>query len=179
MGRFVVIRESASGDERLIAETAVPTEAELHEVLMRHPELVPATDLGFGRMVTIGFETNLASGSADLVLVDDSGRICLVEVKKAGNPDTRRVVAQVMDYAAALWGLTIEEFDRLVLRPRLGADDSRSLRQFIIEEFVSETEDVDEAADRLLEGLNRDAEEWRLCPSCGSTRHPGRSTASD
>jgi hypothetical protein len=42
---------------------------------MRHPPLVPATDLGFGRIATVGFEASLASGFADLVLLDDSGQI--------------------------------------------------------------------------------------------------------
>ena len=113
-----MIRQGPNRDERSVEESSVPTEAVLHGVLRRNPELVPATDLGFGRMVTVGFETNLVSGAADLVLMDDEGRLCLVEVKKEGNTDTRRVVAQVMDYAAALWGKTLSEFDREVLRPR-------------------------------------------------------------
>jgi hypothetical protein len=104
MSRFVVIRDPGGTGERLVAESTVPTERFLHDILMRHPALVPAADLGFGRMVTVGYETSLSSGSADLALLDDEGRLCLVEVKKEGNSDTRRVIAQVMDYAAALWG---------------------------------------------------------------------------
>ena len=152
MGRFVVIRDDDPDGERLVEESAVPTEAALHEVLMRHPALVPAADLGFGRVVTVGFEASLASGSADLVLLDEDGRVCVVEVKKEGNPDTRRVVAQLLDYASALWGLTVEEFERNVLR-RVGESDPRGLRDFILEELVSEVEDPEEAAERTLEGL--------------------------
>jgi hypothetical protein len=48
MSRFLVIRESSEQDERVIEEAAMPTEAEPHQVLMRHLELVPATDLGLG-----------------------------------------------------------------------------------------------------------------------------------
>ena len=120
---------------------------------MRHPTLVPATDLGFGRVVTVGFEASLASGSADLVLLDEEGRLCIVEVKKEGNPDTRRVVAQLLDYASALWGLTVEDFERDVLRRKLGESDPRGLRDFILEELVAEAEDPEEAAERTLEGL--------------------------
>src|SRR3954449_3661042 len=123
MSRFVVIRDGTVRSERLVEENAVPTEAALHEVLMRHPELVPATDLGFGRVATVGFEIRLTSGSADLVLLDDEGRVCIVEVKKEGNPDTRRVVAQLLDYAAALWGFTVEDFEQGVLKRKLGEDD--------------------------------------------------------
>src|ERR1700684_2924904 len=103
---------------------------------MEHPGLVPAADLGFDRMVTVGFEASLASGSADLVLLDARGQLCVVEVKKEGNTDTRRVIAQLLDYASALWGLTLDEFERRVLRSRLGRDDPRTLRGFIREELV-------------------------------------------
>ncbi len=154
MSRFVVIREGPEGNERAVGESSVPTEAVLHDVLRRNPELVPSTDLGFGRMVTIGFETNLVSGAADLILVDSSGRLCLVEVKKEGNTDTRRVVAQLMDYAAALWGMTLEQFEHDVLRPRLGDNDPRSLREFVIGELLNGSEEVDEEADQVLDALS-------------------------
>jgi hypothetical protein len=154
VSRYVVIRQGPEGDEHAVGESSVPTEAVLHGVLRRNPELVPATDLGFGRMVTIGFETNLVSGAADLILMDNGGRLCLVEVKKEGNTDTRRVVAQVMDYAAALWGMTLEQFERDVLRPRLGEGDSRSLREFVIDELLSGSETIDEDADRVLDALS-------------------------
>lgn len=154
MGRFVLIRDGEHVGERMVEESAVPTEAALHEVLMRNPGLVPATDLGFGNVVTVGFEASLASGSADLVLLDDAGRVCIVEVKKAGNPDTRRVVAQLIDYAAALWGVSLDDFEQAVLRRRLGEHDSRGLREFIVEELVAGAEDPEEAADRTIEGLS-------------------------
>lgn len=154
MSRFVVIREQSGVRERLVEETAVPTEAVLHGVLQRNPELVPAADIGFGRTVTVGFETNLVSGAADLILMDDAGKLCIVEVKKQGNTDTRRVVAQVMDYAAALWGKTLAEFEREVLRPRLGANDSRGLREFVVDELMQGNDDAEDATDRLLESLS-------------------------
>src|ERR1039458_3581139 len=65
--------------------------------------------------------TRLVSGYADLVLVDAYGQLCLVEVKKEGNPDTRRVIAQLLDYAAALWQMSVDDFERAVLHPYLRA----------------------------------------------------------
>jgi hypothetical protein len=153
MGRYVVIRDEEHGGERLVEESAVPTEAALHEVLMRNPTLVPATDLGLGRIITVGFEASLASGSADLVLLDGEGRLCIVEVKKEGNSDTRRVVAQLLDYAAALWGLTVEEFEQNVFRDTVSADDPRKLRDLIVEELAAEAEEAEQAAEETLEGL--------------------------
>lgn len=65
----------------------------------------------------VGRESTFPSGAADLILVDDRGQVCLVEVKKEGNPDVRRVVAQLLDYAAGLWGKTLLEFEQDVFLP--------------------------------------------------------------
>ena len=127
----MVIREKEAAAQRLVKEGGIPKESVLHKELMSHPELVPATDLGLGQVAAVGFEADLASGYADLVLLDDHGRLCIVEVKKEGNSDTRRVVAQLLDYAAALWGLTLEQFDRTLSSIRMGTQRScdRSYRR--------------------------------------------------
>src|SRR5688500_3362577 len=101
MTRHMLIRAEHE-PERVIEEAALPTEAELHDALTSHPQLVPAADIGLGETLVVGRESGLASGYADLVLMDDRGRLCIVEVKNEGNPDTRRVVAQLLDYAASL-----------------------------------------------------------------------------
>jgi hypothetical protein len=160
VGRFLLIRDPDQPDdgqpaERLVAEGRVPKEDMLHKALMRNPKLVPATDLGLGEVVTVGYEASLPSaGDADLVLLDEEGRLCIVEVKKAGNPDTRRVIAQLLDYASALWGLTIDEFERRVTRQRL--DDHRSLRQFIADELVPASDEAEAQAEsqRVIEALS-------------------------
>jgi hypothetical protein len=121
---------------RVVGEAALPTEAELHDALTSHPELIPASDIGLGETVVVGRESGLAAGYADLVLLDERGRLCIVEVKNEGNPDTRRVVAQLLDYAASLWGLSIHEFEQKVLQPlcrrhrtRWPAADGRGIRR--------------------------------------------------
>jgi len=112
----------------------------LHEALTNHPELLPAEDIGLGRVVVIGRESTLASGDADLILLDDRGQVCVVEVKKEGNPDARHVVAQLLDYAAALWGKTLAEFEQDVFLPyaRKRTWDvaaPTSLHEFLVAEF--------------------------------------------
>lgn len=82
MTRFALIRRLGQ-EPQLVEETALPLEAELHETLTEHPELIPSEDLGLGRTVVVGWESGLASGYADLVLVDEHGQLCLIEVKKA------------------------------------------------------------------------------------------------
>ncbi len=145
MARYVLVRQG--GEEISVPETNLPAEAMLHDALTNHPELLPTEDFGFGRTVVIGREASLASGYADLVLIDERGQLCLVEVKKEGNPDTRQVVAQLVDYAGAIWGQSLDEFERSVLAPfaksELG-DSSVSLRGFLEERFGFEADVSDE-----------------------------------
>jgi hypothetical protein len=126
--------------DELVPESALPAEANLHDALTKYPQLLPAADLGLGRTTVVGRETGLASGRADLVLLDEQGQLCIVEVKKEGNPDTRRVVAQLLDYAADLWGKTVEEFETSVVLPHLRRDPHapNSLSELVDRQFGGE-----------------------------------------
>jgi hypothetical protein len=156
MPRHVLIRDE-DGDQ-LVPESPLPAEANLHDALAANPQLIPAADLGLGATVVVGRESSLASGYADLILIDDMGQVCLIEVKKEGNPDTRQVVAQLFDYAASLWGQTLETFMEKVVRPYLrecGQDDSVSMEEFIVASFGSEdgADDEDGNAERVARNL--------------------------
>lgn len=134
-------------------ESPLPAEANLHDALAVNPQLIPAADLGLGSTLVVGRESSLASGYADLILIDDMGQVCLVEVKKEGNPDTRHVVAQLFDYASSLWGQTLETFTDKVVRPYLrdcGKDDSVSLEDFIGASFASDDGAEDDGVDAEL-----------------------------
>lgn len=146
--------------EQLIEESELPLEKDLHDVLTSHPQLIPAEDLGLGRLVVVGRESSLPSGYADLVLVDDRGQLCLVEVKKAGNPDTRQVVAQLLDYASTLWGQSLAQFDQGVVIPYLkslpaggGADGLLPYLGGIFDDLESGEERAPHIAQRLEQTL--------------------------
>lgn len=146
--------------EQLIPESELPLEKDLHDVLTQHPELLPAEDLGLGGLVVVGRESSLTSGYADLVLVDDQGQVCLVEVKKAGNPDTRQVVAQLLDYAAALWGQTLAQFDKGVVIPYLtsGADGAQSDLLSYLGDRFDDPESGEERAPLVIQRLEQTLE---------------------
>jgi hypothetical protein len=160
----MLIRDAAS--DRVVAEAGLPSEATLHDALTTHPELLPAEDMGLGRLVVVGRESGLTSGSPDLILLDERGQICVVEVKKQDNSDVRRVVAQLLDYAAALWGKTPAEFERDVFISHARKHvrrDAPTLREFLLAEFVEATESsvetgappaVEEIEARLAENLS-------------------------
>ena len=60
---------------------------------------------GAPRLVMLGREVPLGTGYADLLAVERSGRLVLIEVKLARNAEARRaVVAQILAYAAFLGG---------------------------------------------------------------------------
>lgn len=154
MTRHVLIR-GEDDVPRVVAEAALPTEAELHDALTKHPRLIPMSDLGFGDAVVVGKESGLASGYADLVLVDDRGRVCIVEVKNEGNPDTRRVVAQLLDYAASLWNLSVDEFEQRVVHPFLNVSgtDPMPVGEYVAEATERGSSGADDLTDQLAQTL--------------------------
>ena len=123
MARFVLV--SHGNEEYVLPESVLPSEARLHDALEAHPELFPAEDLNLGQLMVIGREVGFESGAADLIYLDEGGQILVVEVKKGTeNPDSRRVVAQMLDYGAHLWRMTFEDFESKIaltyLRQRRG-----------------------------------------------------------
>jgi hypothetical protein len=75
---------------------------------------------GSPRLAVVGREVHLGAGRADLVAVESSGRLVIVEVKLSGSPEARRaVVAQVLSYAAYLQGLDQEHLEVTTLGAHL------------------------------------------------------------
>lgn len=82
-------------------------ESELQEILATHPELIP----GVSAAAKTCREFPTDAGPADIVVVDSSGELTLVECKLASNPQIRReVVGQMFDYASRLWKMDVDDF---------------------------------------------------------------------
>jgi len=76
---------------------------------------------GSPRLTILGREVRLGTGYADLLAVESSGRLVIIEVKLAGNAESRRaVVAQVLSYAGYLQGLDPGQLQSQVLATQLG-----------------------------------------------------------
>lgn len=159
------------GRWRALAPTGFPNEAALHDLVAEAPDLLPLS--GGPRLAVVGREVQLPSGYADLLAVELSGRLVVIEVKLAANAEARRaVIAQTLGYAAALQGVTVEELEGEILATplrRLGFSDlaeavraSDQERQVDAEEFRSALADslssgafrlvlvLDEAPDELV-----------------------------
>ena len=99
---------------RLLAPSGFPAEAALHDLVEEAPQMLPLA--GAPRLVVVGREVLLGGNYADLIAVEPSGRLAVVEIKLARNAEARRaVVAQVLTYAAYLRGMAPSSFERDIL----------------------------------------------------------------
>ncbi|MEU8125252.1 hypothetical protein AB0C21_41635 [Spirillospora sp. NPDC049024] len=98
VGRYVQVvtaiwSTDQSGKWRLLTPSGYPAEAALHDLVEQSPQILPLA--GSPRITVLGREVRLGGGYADLVAVEPSGQMVIVEVKLAGNSEARRaVVAQ-------------------------------------------------------------------------------------
>ena len=92
--------------------TAYSDEQSLQTLIQHSPDLLNGAD---GTPMAMASEVSVSGiGSADLVGVDSTGGITIVECKLKANPEIRRqVVGQIFAYASGLSGLTYEQFDAL------------------------------------------------------------------
>ncbi|MQA00879.1 MAG: hypothetical protein GEU80_16420 [Dehalococcoidia bacterium] len=110
-------RSSAIGWE-LLSPAGFTDEAALHTLVAGAPQVLPLA--GNPQLAVIGREVELGSGYADLLAVESTGRLAVIEVKLARNAEARRaVVAQALAYAAYLHGLDLEALESSVLRRHL------------------------------------------------------------
>jgi hypothetical protein len=107
-----------------LVEVPADSEKELQVLVMNHPQLIPADELGLdGDLLVVGRETSLASGAIDLLCLARSGDLVLVEFKTGPqNPDFRAALAQLIDYGSDLWGMNLADFDNGVVQRYLSGD---------------------------------------------------------
>jgi hypothetical protein len=102
----------------VMAPTRFPDEATLHGLVELDPYLLPLS--GSPRIAIVGKEVRLGTGYADLVAVEEEGRLVIIEIKLARNAEARRaVVAQVLAYASELQRLSTEMLENDVLAEHL------------------------------------------------------------
>ena len=154
--------KSPSGEWAEVPEARYANEAELHALLAEHPEILPIGDIEDGEpltLVTVGRETALGSGYADLICVDAAGRVRLVEVKLLRNPEARReVVAQALSYAAYLEDMTVDDFTRQVWRAYAERYLGSDLATLDLPRGISRAAGVDVDPEGFLSGLGRSLE---------------------
>jgi len=103
-----------------LAAAPYPDEATLHNLVQEAPHMLPLA--GSPRLTVLGREVRVGAGSADLIAVESSGRLVIIEVKLAANSESRRaVVAQVLSYAGYLQGLDAAQLQTHILAKELAS----------------------------------------------------------
>ncbi len=110
----------------LLSPTGFPNEEKLHTLVEKAPHLLPLA--GSPRLIVPGREVQLGNGYADLIAIEPTGRIAIIEIKLARNAEARRaVIAQVLAYAAHLWKLDQTTREQDVLDQHLRKRGYKSL----------------------------------------------------
>ena len=109
-----IIISKKGQNTRILAKSDFQKENNLQEYIHNNPESIPIYELKEDKKLYIAkreFPTN--SGPIDALAFDKDGDIYIVETKLYKNPDKRTVVAQALDYGAALWK-HLTDFNKLL-----------------------------------------------------------------
>src|SRR5687768_15384701 len=114
----ILIRKMLDGDWKPVESARYVDEAELQRLLEQSPSLIPVTDIQAqaSKLVLAVSEVGLpGSGSTDLICLSAAGDIAVVECKLATNAEIKRkVIGQILEYGAYLWGMAYEDLDRRI-----------------------------------------------------------------
>jgi hypothetical protein len=115
---LVLIDDDETQVVRRVPQGEARREAALRDLIADHPEILPVHDLdpSYGRLVTVTKELSIPGvGFVDVLLIDEHGRLVVVECKLWRNPQARReVVGQILDYARELSRFGYEDLQRQV-----------------------------------------------------------------
>lgn len=109
--------------ERVRLGAGVFDENWLQELIHVHPCILPISNIepGFGDLIAVAREVPCGHGFIDNLYLTPSGDIVLVETKLWRNSQMRReVVAQTLDYVAALGAMPFEAFESAVSQGQHG-----------------------------------------------------------
>jgi hypothetical protein len=126
----------------------------LQELIHSDPGILPVeeVDRAFVGLRPVCQELALAGGTKyiDNLLINSDGRICIVECKLWRNPEAvREVVAQVLDYAAELSGLSYSQLETSAAKA-----SRENSRDFLIRRVLGDDAPEDQKVD-FIDGLTQ------------------------
>jgi hypothetical protein len=100
-----IIASKDGGKFKKIESTNFALEEKLQKLIhedeiMKKIKLGPDEDL---TLLTLAREFSTTSGPADVIAIDTEGNIYIIETKLKKNSDRREILAQIIDYAGAMW----------------------------------------------------------------------------
>jgi len=148
---------STNGEKAVkIEKSSFEKEDHLQKYIYENPESIPLYEIKEDiRLLILAREFPTNSGPIDAIGIDKYGELYIVETKLYANPDKRRVIAQSLDYGAALWKHANEfnEFLRILDQHTQKVFKLRTTEK-ISEFFELETEEVDTIIEKAQDNLN-------------------------
>ncbi|MGK5682388.1 hypothetical protein [Actinoplanes sp. URMC 104] len=143
------------GGWQLLNPTGFPDEKTLQDLVAQAPDLLPLS--GTPRVVVLGREVRLGSGYLDVLGIESTGVPVLIEVKLSQNAESRRaVIAQILAYAAALHGTSVQQFETVVLGKHLGGQPlAARVWDSVQDETIDDTEFTAQLRSALRSGAFR------------------------
>lgn len=125
-----------------VSKSTFGLESSLQEYIHTYPESIPIYEISKDlELLILKREYPTTSGPIDAVAIDRAGNIYIIETKLYSNPDKRKILAQLLDYGAALWKANIE-IDAFLSGLDIGAKDNIQshfeLQQIELEELLSQ-----------------------------------------
>jgi hypothetical protein len=129
----------------------------LQRLIHENPTCLPLAEIepSLGVFFSICREVPTKSGYIDNLLMSGSGDIALVETKLFKNPEARRqAVAQILDYATAIFAMGYSQFEKNVLSGSFSPSEKpKSLYEALPEaDKRPEAEFIDAVSDNLRNG---------------------------
>jgi len=104
----IVVTKSGS-KARIVRPSGFQEEALLQDYIQKNPEVIPVHQIDeTKKLLILTRELPTASGPVDAIAIDNDGDPYIIETKLYKNPDKRKVIAQVLDYGAALWANEVD-----------------------------------------------------------------------
>lgn len=101
---MAIIISKNGKDAKRIDRTSFKNEEYLQKYIHENLGSIPLYDIREDiKILILAKEFNTNSGPLDVLGIDMEGEIYVIETKLYKNPDKRLVVAQVLDYGAAIW----------------------------------------------------------------------------
>jgi len=153
---MAIIISTNGGKAVKIEKSSFEKEDYLQQYIYENPESIPLYEIKEDiRLLILAREFPTNSGPIDAIGIDKYGELYIVETKLYTNTEKRRVIAQSLDYGAALWKHSndFNEFLKILDQHTQKAFNLRTTEK-ISEFFELETEEVDAIIEKVRDNLN-------------------------
>jgi len=131
----ILVRSKGSKEWKFAESVRTKAESELQRLLVESPSLIMIDEIreGVSPLIFALSEFGLpGSGATDIPAFSSEGDVAIIECKLAANPESKRkVIGQILEYAAYLWHMGYEEIDS-----RIKKSNGKSLSE-LVEESVA------------------------------------------